>query len=201
LATLFNQVAFGAACRIDRAGRVARAWPRRLSTEQSARHDSAMARKRIDARRSPGKRARVRLAAPPWRTSRPFSRHSLPSPSRFTHNRRIRPAVPARVTCRRWHAVVALVTIDGMRGDYLTNADAYQLRIPNLRRLMHEGSYSPRTLSVFPTLTGTAHTALVTGTGAMKHGILCWDCSCPTPTASQSSECSSGRRARSPSRT
>src|SRR5947209_11888489 len=59
-----------------------------------------------------------------------------------------------------------------MRGDYLGNADAYQLRIPNLRRLMHEGSYSPRTLSVFPTLTGTAHTALVTGTGAMKHGIL-----------------------------
>ena len=67
---------------------------------------------------------------------------------------------------------VVLVTIDGMRGDYLGNADAYQLRIPNLRRLMHEGSYSPRTLSVFPTLTGTAHTALVTGTGAMKHGIL-----------------------------
>src|SRR2546421_10383318 len=88
-----------------------------------------------------------------------------------------------------------------MCGDYLGNADAYQLRIPNLRRLMHEGSYSPRTLSVFPTLTGTAHTALVTGTGAMKHGILCWDCSCPTPTASQSSECSSGRGARSPNRT
>jgi hypothetical protein len=67
---------------------------------------------------------------------------------------------------------VVLVTIDGMRGDYLGNADAYQLRIPNLRRLMHEGSYSPRTLSVFPTLTGTAHTTLVTGTGALKHGIL-----------------------------
>src|SRR5205807_755903 len=96
---------------------------------------------------------------------------------------------------------VVLVTIDGMRGDYLGNADAYQIRIPNLRRLMHEGSYSPGTLSVFPTLTGTAHTALVTGTGAMKHGILCWDCSCPTPTASQSSEGSSGRGARSPSRT
>ena len=67
---------------------------------------------------------------------------------------------------------VVLVTIDGMRGDYLGNADTYQLRIPNLRRLMREGSYSPRTLSVYPTLTGTAHTALVTGTGAMKHGVL-----------------------------
>jgi arylsulfatase A-like enzyme len=67
---------------------------------------------------------------------------------------------------------VVLVTIDGMRGDYLGDADRYRLNIPNLRRLMREGSYSGRTISVFPTLTGTAHTALVTGTGAMKHGIL-----------------------------
>ena len=37
---------------------------------------------------------------------------------------------------------------------------------------MREGSFSPRTLNVFPTLTGTAHTALVTGAGAFKHGIL-----------------------------
>jgi predicted AlkP superfamily pyrophosphatase or phosphodiesterase len=67
---------------------------------------------------------------------------------------------------------VVLVTIDGLRGDYIGNADGYHLKIPNLRRLMSEGSYSPRTLSVFPTLTGTAHTALVTGVGALKHGIL-----------------------------
>jgi predicted AlkP superfamily pyrophosphatase or phosphodiesterase len=67
---------------------------------------------------------------------------------------------------------VILVTIDGMRGDYLGDADRYHLGIPNLRRLMREGSFSARTLSVFPTLTGTAHTALITGTGASKHGIL-----------------------------
>jgi hypothetical protein len=67
---------------------------------------------------------------------------------------------------------VVLVTIDGLRGDYIGNADLYQLKVPNLRRLMREGSFSPRTLSVFPTLTGTAHTSLVTGTGALKHGIL-----------------------------
>jgi predicted AlkP superfamily pyrophosphatase or phosphodiesterase len=67
---------------------------------------------------------------------------------------------------------VILATIDGMRGDYLGSADAYRLGLPTLRRLMREGSYSPRTLSVFPTLTGTAHTSLVTGTGALKHGIL-----------------------------
>ena len=67
---------------------------------------------------------------------------------------------------------VVLVTIDGMRGDYLGSADAYHLGIPTLRRLMREGSFSARTLSVFPTLTGTAHTTLVTGATARRHGIL-----------------------------
>ena len=59
-----------------------------------------------------------------------------------------------------------------MRGDYLGEADRYHLNIPHLRELMREGSYSARTISVFPTLTDTAHTSLVTGTGAAKHGIL-----------------------------
>jgi predicted AlkP superfamily pyrophosphatase or phosphodiesterase len=67
---------------------------------------------------------------------------------------------------------VVLATIDGMRGDYLGKADRYHLNIPHLRELMRSGSYSGRTISVFPTLTGTAHTSLVTGTGAAKHGIL-----------------------------
>jgi predicted AlkP superfamily pyrophosphatase or phosphodiesterase len=69
-------------------------------------------------------------------------------------------------------AHVVLVTIDGMRGDYLADADRYRLNIPNLRRLMREGSFSGRTISVFPTLTGTAHTSIVTGVSAAKHGIL-----------------------------
>jgi len=67
---------------------------------------------------------------------------------------------------------VVLITIDGLRGDYLGSADAYHLNIPTLRRLIRGGAFSPRTLSVFPTLTGTAHTALVTGAGAGRHGIL-----------------------------
>lgn len=67
---------------------------------------------------------------------------------------------------------VVLVTIDGMRGDYLGQADRYHLKIPNLRRLIGAGSVSERTLSVFPTLTGTAHTSLITGVTARLHGIL-----------------------------
>ncbi len=67
---------------------------------------------------------------------------------------------------------VVLVTIDGLRGDYLAPQDPYHLKIPVLRRLIAEGSASDRTISVFPTLTGTAHTTLVTGVGAGRHGIL-----------------------------
>ncbi len=67
---------------------------------------------------------------------------------------------------------VVLITIDGLRGDYLAPEDPYQLKIPTLRRLSREGSLSTRTHSVFPTLTGTAHTSLVTGVRAMRHGIV-----------------------------
>jgi predicted AlkP superfamily pyrophosphatase or phosphodiesterase len=70
------------------------------------------------------------------------------------------------------HRIVILVTIDGLRGDYLGSRDRYHLKLPTLRRLMREGAVSERTISVYPTLTGTAHTSLVTGTGAGKHGIL-----------------------------
>jgi arylsulfatase A-like enzyme len=66
---------------------------------------------------------------------------------------------------------VVLITIDGLRGDYL-NAAKYPLHVPTLRRMIREGTVSERTISVFPTLTGTAHTSLVTGVSAGAHGIL-----------------------------
>lgn len=84
------------------------------------------------------------------------------------------PSVATQTTGGREPAArhVVLVTIDGLRGDYLSPRDPYRLEIPTLRRLMREGSVSDRTLSVFPTLTGTAHTSLVTGVTAARHGIL-----------------------------
>lgn len=80
----------------------------------------------------------------------------------------VQPQRPAPPASRH----VILVTIDGLRGDYISPLDPYHLKIPTLRRLMREGSASDRTLSVFPTLTGTAHTTLVTGVSAGRHGIL-----------------------------
>jgi predicted AlkP superfamily pyrophosphatase or phosphodiesterase len=77
--------------------------------------------------------------------------------------------VPAQAPVSRH---VILVTIDGLRGDYIAATDPYHLKIPTLRAMMREGSVSERTISVFPTLTGTAHTTLVTGVPAARHGIL-----------------------------
>jgi predicted AlkP superfamily pyrophosphatase or phosphodiesterase len=77
---------------------------------------------------------------------------------------------PAAQTPASRHVI--LVTIDGLRGDYLSSTDPYHLKIPTLRGLIREGSASDRTISVFPTLTGTAHTTLVTGVPAARHGIL-----------------------------
>lgn len=84
-------------------------------------------------------------------------------------------ALPARAQPQPGGAAakhVILVTIDGMRGDYIARGDPYHLKIPTMRGLIREGASGERTLSVFPTLTGTAHTALVTGVGAARHGIL-----------------------------
>jgi predicted AlkP superfamily pyrophosphatase or phosphodiesterase len=67
---------------------------------------------------------------------------------------------------------VVLVSIDGMRADYCTEADAYGLKIPNLRGLMARGRYALGVTGTFPTVTYAAHTTLVTGARPSRHGIL-----------------------------
>src|SRR5213594_2347276 len=37
---------------------------------------------------------------------------------------------------------VLLISIDGLRPDYILEADAHGLRVPNLRRLAAEGAYA-----------------------------------------------------------
>jgi predicted AlkP superfamily pyrophosphatase or phosphodiesterase len=59
-----------------------------------------------------------------------------------------------------------------MRPDYYTRADAYGLRIPNLRALMARGRYAADgMLGVFPTVTFPSHTTMVTGVSPRTHGI------------------------------
>jgi hypothetical protein len=56
--------------------------------------------------------------------------------------------------------------------------DAHGLKVPTLREIVRQGSYSEGALSVFPTMTYPAHTTIVTGTNPGTHGIVAngpWD--------------------------
>ncbi len=67
--------------------------------------------------------------------------------------------------------LVVLISIDGLRPDYVLEADRYGLEIPELRRLLKEGSHASAVTGVLPTVTYPSHTTLVTGVSPAKHGI------------------------------
>jgi predicted AlkP superfamily pyrophosphatase or phosphodiesterase len=68
--------------------------------------------------------------------------------------------------------LLVMISVDGMRPDYVTAADAHGAKIPQLRRIMKEGSYADGVVGVVPTVTYPSHTTLVTGVWPAKHGIL-----------------------------
>ena len=68
--------------------------------------------------------------------------------------------------------LLVVISIDGLRPDYVTAADAHGLRIPELRRFMKEGAFAEGVAGVIPTVTYPSHTTLVTGVWPTAHGIL-----------------------------
>src|SRR6266404_7117167 len=66
---------------------------------------------------------------------------------------------------------VVLISIDGLRPDFVLEADHYDLKIPNLRHLLQQGSYASGVHGVLPTVTYPSHTTLVTGVSPERHGI------------------------------
>lgn len=64
-----------------------------------------------------------------------------------------------------------MVSVDGMKPEYVTQADEHGAKVPNLRRMMKEGTYAEGVQGVVPTVTYASHTALVTGVWPAKHGI------------------------------
>lgn len=66
---------------------------------------------------------------------------------------------------------LVLISIDGMRPDFYTNA-RYRLAAPTLARLSDEGLKAPHGVQpVFPSLTYPNHTSMVTGAFPAEHGI------------------------------
>lgn len=68
--------------------------------------------------------------------------------------------------------LLVMISVDGMRPDYVTEAEAHGAKVPNLRRFLKEGAYSEGVVGVVPTVTYPSHTTLVTGVWPAKHGIL-----------------------------
>jgi predicted AlkP superfamily pyrophosphatase or phosphodiesterase len=67
---------------------------------------------------------------------------------------------------------VVLISIDGLKPDYVLEADKHGLKIPNLRRLVAEGAHATGVTGVLPTVTYPSHTTMVTGVAPAGHGII-----------------------------
>lgn len=66
---------------------------------------------------------------------------------------------------------VILISISGLRSDFVVNAEASRLRIPAIQSLRVNGSFAIGVESVFPSQTNPAHATIATGTLPSDHGI------------------------------
>jgi hypothetical protein len=67
--------------------------------------------------------------------------------------------------------LLVMISVDGLRPQYVTAADAHGAKLPSLRRFLSEGAYADGVIGVVPTVTYPSHTTLVTGVWPAKHGI------------------------------
>ena len=66
---------------------------------------------------------------------------------------------------------VLMISIDGMRPDYITHADEHGLKVPEMRKFLTGGTYAEGVVGVEPTVTLPSHTTMITGVWPIEHGI------------------------------
>jgi len=71
-----------------------------------------------------------------------------------------------------WARTLVVISIDGMKPGYVTEAAKHGLKLPNLERFMEQGTYADGVIGVAPTVTYPSHTTLMTGVWPSEHGIL-----------------------------
>jgi predicted AlkP superfamily pyrophosphatase or phosphodiesterase len=71
-----------------------------------------------------------------------------------------------------WARTLVVISIDGMKPGYVTEAAKHGIRLPNLERFMKQGTYADGVVGVAPTVTYPSHTTLMTGVWPAEHGIL-----------------------------
>jgi len=75
------------------------------------------------------------------------------------------------LSARSHAAPVLMISVDGMKPEYITQADAHGMKLPWLRSMMRDGTYADGVIGVWPTVTYPSHTTLVTGVAPAVHGI------------------------------
>ena len=78
------------------------------------------------------------------------------------------PKIPAQ---EKPAPLLVVISVDGLRPDYVTQADAHGAKLPNLRKFLKGGAYADGVVGVVPTVTYPSHTTLMTGVWPAKHGI------------------------------
>jgi hypothetical protein len=68
-------------------------------------------------------------------------------------------------------APVLMISIDGMKPEYVLEADQRSLKIPYLRGLAAHGTFARGVVGVWPSVTYPSHTTLLTGVPPSEHGI------------------------------
>jgi predicted AlkP superfamily pyrophosphatase or phosphodiesterase len=69
-------------------------------------------------------------------------------------------------------APVLMISVDGLKPEYVFEAEKRDLKIPYLRSLVRNGTHASGVIGVWPTVTYPSHTTLVTGVSPAEHGIL-----------------------------
>jgi len=68
--------------------------------------------------------------------------------------------------------LLMLISIDGLKPEAVLAADQHGLKLPNLRALLRDGSYSTGVHGVLPTLTYPSHMTILTGASPARHGVF-----------------------------
>src|SRR5262249_41511312 len=66
---------------------------------------------------------------------------------------------------------VILITINGLRSDFVVSGESQRLNIPTIQSLRSKGSYAVGIESVFPSQTIPAHASMITGSLPADHGV------------------------------
>lgn len=86
--------------------------------------------------------------------------------------RRTAVALPGLLFARSPADLLVLVSINGLKPEYVLSADRFPVKLPRLRRLAADGTYARGVRGVLPTVTYPSHTTIVTGVSPVRHGIL-----------------------------